>query len=217
VPTAARAPSPDPEEPARLAQTVADMKLGYAVLTTVCRDDLPDQGSAHLAACITAVKACRPTIRVEILLQDFRGDIEPLKTVLAAGPDALGHNLETVKRLTPLVRDPRASYALSLKTLSSLRSLAPDHPIKSSLMLGLGETSSEIEAALNDLRRVGVDRLTLGQYLRPSKHHLPVERFIPPEEFALWAKRAERLGFRNPSCGPLVRSSYHAAEAFTAS
>ncbi len=214
VATKAHPPLPDPEEPARLAQTIAEMKLSYAVLTTVCRDDLPDQGASHVAACIAAVKSRCPAIRVEILLQDFRGESEPLREILAAEPDALGHNLETVERLTPLVRDPRASYHLSLKTLALLRSLAPDKPLKSSLMLGLGETTDEVETALNDLRRSGVDLLTLGQYLRPSKRHLPVERFVPPAEFDRWAERAKQLGFRHAVCGPLVRSSYHAAQAF---
>ncbi len=192
------------------------MKLGYAVLTTVCRDDLPDQGAAHLAACITTVKARCPGIRIEILLQDFHADIKPLRMVLSAKPDALGHNLETVERLTPRVRDPRASYRLSLKTLSTLRSLAQDKPLKSSLMLGLGETRAEVETALSDLRRAGVDCLTLGQYLRPSTRHLPVKRFVLPQEFVLWSERAKQLGFRNAACGPLVRSSYHALEAYTA-
>ena len=216
VATAAHPPPPNPEEPARLAQTVAEMKLGYAVLTTVCRDDLPDQGAAHLAACITTVKARCPGIRIEILLQDFHADIKPLRMVLSAKPDALGHNLETVERLTPRVRDPRASYRLSLKTLSTLRSLAQDKPLKSSLMLGLGETRAEVETALSDLRRAGVDCLTLGQYLRPSTRHLPVKRFVLPQEFVLWSERAKQLGFRNAACGPLVRSSYHALEAYTA-
>ncbi|MFA6003970.1 MAG: lipoyl synthase, partial [Elusimicrobiota bacterium] len=154
---------PDAQEPQRLAETVVKMGLRYVVLTTVCRDDLPDQGAGHIAACISAIKNAGPGTRVEILMQDFRGETGPLRTVLAAGPDAAGHNLETVERLTPAARDRRCSYRLSLATLSALRGWAPDLPIKSSLMLGLGETDAEVRAALLDLRAAGADLLTLGQ------------------------------------------------------
>ncbi|MCX5794079.1 MAG: lipoyl synthase [Elusimicrobia bacterium] len=219
VPSAARPEAPKPSEPELLAQTVAELGLRYVVLTTVCRDDLPDQGAGHIAACIQAVKERVPEIRVEILLQDFTGQEAALRKVVASVPDVVGHNIETVERLTPSVRDGRCSYRLSLQTLSALRKLAPKTPLKSSLMLGLGEADEEILAALRDLRGVDVDLVTIGQYLRPTGmgRNLPVERYVAPGEFARWAERAKELGFKHASCGPFVRSSYHAAEAFTAS
>jgi len=218
VPSAARPPAPKPSEPELLAETAAELGLRYVVLTTVCRDDLPDQGAGHIAACIQAVKKRGPGVRVEMLLQDFTGDAAALRAVVAAHPDVLGHNLETVERLTPSVRDGRCGYRLSLQTLSALRRLAPKTPLKSSLMLGLGETAEEVLAALRDLRGVGVDLVTIGQYLRPTGagRHLPAARYVTPQEFEAWSVRAQGLGFRHASCGPLVRSSYHAAEAFTA-
>ncbi len=218
VPSAARPPAPAPAEPGLLAQTVAELGLRYVVLTTVCRDDLPDQGAGHIAACIAAVKDLAPEIRVEILLQDFAAEPAPLRTVLAASPDVIGHNLETVERLTPAVRDGRCGYRLSLQALAALRALAPKTPLKSSLMLGLGETDDEVLAALRDLRSAGVELVTIGQYLRPTaaSRHVPVVRYVTPEEFAAWAGRAKDMGFTHAACGPFVRSSYHAAEAFTA-
>jgi len=219
VPSAARPPAPQPTEPEQLSKTVAELGLRYVVLTTVCRDDLPDQGAGHIAACIKAVKDLVPEIRVEILLQDFAAEAAALRTVLAAKPDVIGHNLETVERLTPAVRDARCSYRLSLQTLSALRQRSSETPLKSSLMLGLGETDTEVLAALRDLRSAGVDLVTIGQYLRPTSagRHLPVARYVTPEEFAVWAARAKELGFKHVSCGPFVRSSYHAAEAFMGS
>jgi lipoic acid synthetase len=216
VPSAARPPAPAPAEPALLSKTVAELGLRHVVLTTVCRDDLPDQGAGHIAACIKAVKDLVPSTRVEILLQDFAAEQAALRTVLAADPDVTGHNLETVERLTPKVRDGRAGYRLSLQALAALRRLAPKTPLKSSLMLGFGETEDEVLGALRDLRGAGVDLVTIGQYLRPTNavRHLPVVRYATPEEFAAWAARAKALGFKHASCGPFVRSSYHAAEAF---
>jgi lipoic acid synthetase len=195
------------------------MGLRYAVLTTVCRDDLPDQGAKHIADCITAVKAAVPGIRVEILMQDFRGEEEPLRIVLKAQPDVVGHNIETVERLSATVRDPRCSYRLSLRTLAAVHKMAPEIPLKSSLMLGLGEFTADVTDALQDLRQAGVDLLTLGQYLRPTsaQRHLPVARFVTPEEFSGWKEQAHALGFKHAACGPFVRSSYHAAQAFTGS
>ena len=218
VPSAARPEAPKPGEPELLAQTAAELGLRYVVLTTVCRDDLPDQGAGHIAACLLAVKGRVPGARLEMLLQDFSGDEAALRTTAAAAPDVIGHNLETVERLTPSVRDRRCSYRLSLRTLSSLRKLAPKTPLKSSLMLGLGETDEEALSALRDLRHAGVDLVAIGQYLRPTNtgRNLPVERYVTPEEFARWAERSHELGFKHASCGPFVRSSYHAAEAFTA-
>jgi lipoic acid synthetase len=218
VPSAARPPVPEAREPEFLAETIAELGLRYVVLTTVCRDDLPDQGAGHVAACVQAVKRRVPGIRLELLLQDFSGDEAALRTVIAAAPDVVGHNLETVERLTTSVRDARCSYRLSLRTLSTLRRLAPETPRKSSLMLGLGETDEEVLASLRDLRGAGVDLVTIGQYLRPTatRRHLPVQRYVTPDEFKAWSARALELGFKHASCGPFVRSSYHAAEAFTA-
>jgi lipoic acid synthetase len=218
VPSASRPAAPAAEEPSRLAETVKEMKLRYAVLTTVCRDDLPDQGAGHVAACVAALKALRPAPRVELLMQDFRGDENLLRVVLASGPDVAGHNLETVERISAAVRDSRASYRLSLSVLAALHRLAPSLPLKSSLMLGLGETDDEILASLRDLRQAGANLLTLGQYLRPTggNRHLPVARYVPPQEFSAWAERARELGFKHVAAGPFVRSSYHASEAFAA-
>ncbi|MBI5631669.1 MAG: lipoyl synthase [Elusimicrobia bacterium] len=215
--SAAAAPAaPDPDEPRNLAATLADMRLEYVVLTTVCRDDLPDQGSAHLAACVRAAKKRCPGMLVEILLQDFRGEAEPLKTVLNAGPDVVAHNLETVERLTPQVRDAKAGYRQSLGVLENSRKLRPNSPTKSSLMLGLGETQEELVSAFKDLRSAGVDILTLGQYLRPtaSPRHLPVAGFIPPERFEEYGALAREMGFLYVASGPFVRSSYRAGELF---
>ncbi|MDD5657710.1 MAG: lipoyl synthase [Elusimicrobia bacterium] len=219
VPHAARPAPPPADEPGRLARAVAELGLRYVVLTTVCRDDLPDQGAAHIAACVAALKTARGAPRVELLMQDFRGEAAALRAVLASGPDILGHNIETVERLTPLARDPRASYRRSLGVLAALRRLAPAAPIKSSLMLGLGETDAQTLSALRDLRRAGADLLTLGQYLRPGAgpRHLTVARYVPPEEFSAWAVRARALGFKHVAAGPFVRSSYRASEAFAAS
>jgi lipoic acid synthetase len=218
VPSAARPPAPNAAEPELLAQTVAELGLRYVVLTTVCRDDIADQGAGHIAACIRAVKSRTPDIRVEILLQDFAAEQTALCTVLAADPDVIGHNLETVERLTPAVRDGRCGYRLSLRTLAALNELTAKASLKSSLMLGLGETDEEVLATLRDLRSAGVNLVTIGQYLRPTGtgRNLPVKRYVPPEEFSVWAGRAKELGFKHASCGPFVRSSYHAAEAFTA-
>lgn len=216
VATAARPPLPDPEEPAKLALTLKEMAVDYAVLTTVCRDDLPDQGAGHLAACIAAVKKENPRLKVEMLLQDFRGDTRLLEQVLDAAPDVVAHNVECVERLTASVRDAKASYSQSLRILAHAKSHLPEVPTKTSLMLGLGETESEILRSFEDIRSVGVDILTLGQYLRPtgSKHHLPVARFLPPEEFDRLAAAAKTRGFLYVAAGPFVRSSYRAAELF---
>mgnify|MGYP001614601776 CR=1 FL=1 len=216
VSTAARPAAPDPEEPRALAETLAEMKLEYAVLTTVCRDDLSDQGAGHVAACVRAVKERCPDLLVEVLLPDFRGDFAALATVAGSGPDVLAHNLETVERLSPSVRDSRASYRQSLAVLAEARRIGGGRKIKSSLMLGLGETDSEIRACLEDLRTAGVDIVTLGQYLRPTgaPRHLPVSRFVSPEEFARHGDAARELGFLFVASGAFVRSSYRAGELF---
>ncbi len=216
VGTAAKPPLPDAEEPSKLAQTLKEMAVEYAVLTTVCRDDLPDQGASHLAACIRAIKVENPALKIEMLLQDFRGETAHLETVMSAGPDVVAHNVECVERLTPSVRDAKAGYRQSLDVLASAKRIQPGTPTKTSLMLGLGETEEELLQAFDDLRAVGVDILTLGQYLRPtgSRHHLPVADFIHPDAFKRYGELARERGFLYVASGPFVRSSYRAAELF---
>ena len=205
---------PDPQEPKRLASAAKNLGLRYVVLTSVDRDDLPDGGASHFAFCIWALKEAVPEIRVEALIPDFSGDRRALAKVVEAGPDVVGHNLETVRRLTPLVRDRRAGYELSLRVLRTLKELSPRIFTKSSLLLGLGETEEEVEAALRDLREAGVDIVVLGQYLRPTSRELPVARYVPPEEFEAWRRRALEMGFRAVLSGPLVRTSFRAAEVY---
>ena len=216
VSSKARPDAPDPEEPIKLAETLSDMGLDYAVITTVCRDDLPDQGAGHVAQVIREAKRRNPKLLIEILMQDFQGRRDLLKIVAAAGPDVLAHNLETVERLTPDVRDHRASYRQSLEVLALCREIAPKTPSKSSLMLGLGETKNEVLAAFYDLRQAGVQILTIGQYLRPSraKRNLPVAEFVSPERFEDYGRRAREMGFLHVASGPFVRSSYRAGELF---
>ena len=206
----------DPEEPARVAKAAKALGLSYVVLTSVDRDDLPDGGAGQFAAAIRALRRELPEAAVEALIPDFSGDREALEVVVEAGPQVVGHNLETVRRLTPKVRDPRASYDLSLSVLRTLKELAPGLVTKSSLLLGLGEREEEIEEALVDLRAAGVDILVLGQYLRPTPRQLPVERYVPPREFRRWEARARALGFRGVVAGPLVRTSFRAAQVFSA-
>lgn len=204
----------DADEPRKTAEAVRLMGLDYVVLTSVDRDDLPDQGSAHLAASIRAIRETSPETLVEILIPDFRGEASHVETVVAAGPHVLAHNLETVERLTPSVRDARAAYRQSLEVLREAGRRHPRLVTKSSLMLGLGETRDEVLQAMRDLRAAGVHVLTLGQYLRPSDWHLAVERFVPPEEFDALRAEGESMGFLYVAAGPLVRSSYRAGEYF---
>ena len=199
----------DGDEPRRAAEAVAAMGLRHAVLTSVARDELPDGGAAVWAATIRAVRRRNPTTRIEVLIPDFRGKKEDLLSVLAAAPDIVNHNIETVARLQRLVR-PQARYDRSLELLRAAKQ--EGFPTKTGLMLGIGEREEEIASTLRDLSAIGVDILTLGQYLRPSVHHLPVDRWVPPEEFASWKQFALALGFRFVESGPLVRSSYHAEE-----
>jgi len=201
------------DEPQRLAQAVAELGLRHVVITSVTRDDLPDGGAAHYARVVEALREHCPGVRVEFLVPDFQGSREALTTVLASGPDILAHNLETVPRLYPEVRRG-ADYGRSLKVLEQAKQLSPKIIIKSGLMLGLGEESPEIEAVLRDLRQVACDMLTLGQYLSPSLHHVPVARYVNPEEFASWQRQALDLGFKSAAAGPLVRSSYKAPVFF---
>lgn len=199
----------DPGEPARVADAVATLRLRFAVVTCVARDDLPDGGAGQMAATVGAIRARCPGVGVEVLIADYGGDETALRSVLDARPDVLNHNLETVERLQRKVR-PAASYERSLFVLRRAGELAPGLPIKSGLILGMGEREEEIAQALSDLRAAGVSLLTLGQYLRHSPDHLPLDRWVAPAEFAAWAAKARALGFAEVASGPLVRSSYHA-------
>jgi len=204
---------PDPQEPARVARVAREMGLKYVVITSVTRDDLADGGAGIFAETIKAIRHRIPEARVEVLIPDFQGDKQALDTVLDAGPDVLNHNIETVVRLYPRVR-PQANYRRSLQLIRRAREFHPELPTKSGLMLGLGEFSEEITQTIEDLLQAGCRILTLGQYLQPSKNHLAVERFIPPEEFKLWREKALEMGFAEVASGPFVRSSYHAQELF---
>jgi lipoic acid synthetase len=201
----------DADEPVRVARAAADAGLRYVVVTSVDRDDLADGGAGQFAATVCAIREAIPGARVEVLVPDYLG--EPLATVLDASPDVFAHNVEVVRRLTPSVRDRRASYERSLEVLRTAAARMPAIPTKSSIMLGLGEEPDEVRECLRDLLDAGVRILTLGQYLRPTTWNLPVERYVPPEEFATWDEEARGLGFAYVASGPLVRSSYRAAEA----
>ena len=200
----------DQDEPIELARAIRDLELTYVVITSVDRDDLKDSGAGHFAACIRATRRLNPDIQVEILVPDFRGRMDiALQTLKLTPPDVFNHNLESIPRLYRKVR-PGADYAWSLQLLKEFKQLHPDIPTKSGLMLGLGESLEEVREVMRDLRGHDVDMLTLGQYLQPSRHHLPVERFVHPSEFDELRKYGESLGFRHVASGPLVRSSYHA-------
>jgi lipoic acid synthetase len=202
----------DPEEPQKVADSVRLLKLEYVVLTAVARDDLPDQGAGGFALTMEAIRQINPAIKIEVLTPDFRGDMVCIERVLDANPVCFNHNLETVRRLQGPVRRG-AKYERSLFVLETVKRLRPDVATKSGLMLGLGETEAEIVEAMTDLRDVGCDRLTLGQYLRPSLAHLPVAKYWHPSEFDRLGNIARELGFAQVRSGPLVRSSYHAGEA----
>lgn len=204
----------DWSEPRRVAEAVMELGLSYVVLTSVTRDDLPDGGARIYAETLREIKRRRPGTVVEVLIPDLNNDLEAIREVVEAGPDVVGHNLETVKRLTPLVRDPRSGYEKSLRTLKLVKELEPKIYTKSSLMLGLGEKEEEVLEAMRDLRRVGVDFLTFGQYLRPTKRQLPVAEYIPPEKFEKLRRIGEEMGFLYVAAGPLVRSSYLAGEYY---
>ena len=204
-------PNPlDPDEPRHLAETIQAMGLAYVVITSVDRDDLRDGGAAHFVACIQAVRGMNPQTRIEILVPDFRGRMKTaLEIMHSAPPDVFNHNLETVPRLYRKAR-PGSDYEWSLDLLEAFRAQHPGVPTKSGLMLGIGETRDELLEVLRDLRAHGCEMLTLGQYLQPSRHHLPVERYLDPGEFDELADRAREMGFRQVASGPMVRSSYHA-------
>jgi lipoic acid synthetase len=203
----------DAQEPENAARTVELMKLRYVVLTSVDRDDLPDGGAAHYAACVRAIKRCNPGTAVEALTPDFAGVLADVATVVDSGIEVFAQNIETVRRLTHPVRDPRAGYEQTLAVLAHAKRHRPAVLTKSSLMLGLGESDAEIDATLADLRAAGVDLVTLGQYLRPTVNHLPVERFVTPAEFDRYREQALARGFLECVAGPLVRSSYRAEQA----
>jgi lipoic acid synthetase len=203
----------DPDEPRLAASSVKLMGLKYVVLTSVDRDDLPDGGAGHYAACIREIKRVNPETAVEALTPDFQGKTEDVQKVLEAGVEVYAQNLETVRRLTHPVRDPRAGYDQTLRVLAYAKRARPDVLTKTSLMLGLGETDEEIWETLDDLRAIGVDIVTFGQYLRPTASHLPVARFVPPEDFARYREEGLRRGFLEVVSGPLVRSSYRAERA----
>jgi lipoic acid synthetase len=204
---------PDPEEPFKVARMARDMGLAYVVVTSVTRDDLPDGGAGLFAATIRALRDEIPGVRVEVLIPDLQGQREAIETVVTAGPDVLNHNLETIPALYPTVR-PEADYQRSLALLQTVRDLAPPMMTKSGLMLGVGETREEVRQTLADLRAVDCRMVTLGQYLQPSPDHLPVERYVPPEEFDQWRDEALQMGFQEVASGPLVRSSYQARELY---
>ena len=200
----------DENEPENMAQTIAAMGLRYVVITSVDRDDLRDGGAAHFVSCIQRTRELNPQIHIEILTPDFRGRMEIALNILkSAPPDVFNHNLETVPRLYKQSR-PGADYQYSLTLIKEFKQLFPQIPSKSGLMLGLGETNEEVIETLKDLRAHDCDMLTLGQYLQPSRHHLPVDRFVTPDEFAELAEIAKQLGFSQVASGPMVRSSYHA-------
>ena len=205
-----RPAAPDAGEPAHLAQTIAALALDYVVITSVDRDDLRDGGAQHFADCIRAVRALSPRTRIEVLVPDFRGRLDVALEILAAEPpDVMNHNLETVPRLYRQAR-PGADYLHSLELLREYKRRRPGVPTKSGLMLGLGETDEEILEVMRELRRHGVDMLTIGQYLQPTAHHLPVLRYVHPDGFAVFEQAAREMGFLHAAIGPMVRSSYHA-------
>ena len=203
---------PDLEEPARLAAAAAKMELKYVVVTSVTRDDLPDGGAGHFAAVITALRHTLPEAGIEVLTPDFNGDVEALKTVLAAGPTVFNHNVETVERLSGQIRS-KANYRRSLAVLKAAAEIGGGRvPVKSGIMAGLGETDDELVQTLKDLREAGVSILTIGQYLPPSAQHWPLDRYVEPEKFDEWGRIAREMGFSFVASAPLVRSSYNAAE-----
>lgn len=204
---------PDPVEPTRVAEVAHQMGLKYVVITSVTRDDVPDGGASLFARTITEIRRKMTDACVEVLIPDFQGNRDALHTVLDAGPDVLNHNIETVPRLYPRVR-PQAEYRRSLDIIQWAHTYDPALPTKSGLMLGLGEEEAEVENTLHDLQTAGCQILTLGQYLQPSKNHLPVERYIPPDEFEAWRIKAIKIGFKEVASGPFVRSSYHAKELY---
>ena len=210
-----RTPGPlDPHEPEHTAEALKRWGLGYVVLTSVDRDDLADGGAAHFAETIMKIKQKAPTILVEALTGDFAGNLDMVGQVATSGLDVYAHNVETVEDLTPMVRDRRATFRQSLSVLNHAKTSKPELITKTSIMLGLGESEPQIWSALKELRKIDVDVVTFGQYMQPTKRHMPVHKYVTPEEFEMWRQRALDLGFLYVASGPLVRSSYKAGEAF---
>lgn len=217
VKTSQAPPPPDPMEPENTAKAIASWGVGYVVLTSVDRDDLPDGGADHFARTVRTLKALAPEILVECLVSDFRGDLAAVRHVARSGLDVFAHNVETVRRMQRLVRDPRAGYEQTLAVLRAAKAAKEGTVTKTSIMLGLGETDDEIRQTMVDVREAGVDILTLGQYLQPTPLHLTVKEYVAPEKFDSWRAYGEALGFRYVASGPLVRSSYRAGEFFVES
>nr|XP_014090847.1 lipoyl synthase, mitochondrial [Bactrocera oleae] len=217
VKTARKPPPLDSAEPVNTAKAIASWGLDYIVLTSVDRDDLTDGGSNHIAETVREIKARNPNIFVECLVPDFRGDLKCVATIANSGLDVYAHNIETVEKLTPFVRDRRAHYRQTLAVLQQAKRFNPKLITKSSIMLGLGETDAEIEQTMRDLREAGVECLTLGQYMQPTNRHLKVIEYVTPEKFKHWEQRGNELGFLYTASGPLVRSSYKAGEFFITS
>uniref|UniRef100_W5LHJ8 Lipoyl synthase, mitochondrial n=2 Tax=Astyanax mexicanus TaxID=7994 RepID=W5LHJ8_ASTMX len=214
IKTARNPPPLDPDEPYNTAKAIAAWGLDYVVLTSVDRDDLADGGAEHFAKTVSNLKERSPHILVECLTPDFRGDLSSVETIALSGLDVYAHNVETVRELQRYVRDPRANIDQSLSVLRHAKQVKPGLLTKTSIMLGLGETDTQIHATLKDLRDAGVDCLTLGQYMQPTKRHLKVEEYVTPEKFAYWEKIGQKMGFVYTASGPLVRSSYKAGEFF---
>ncbi len=214
VKTVQKAAPPDPDEPRNVGFAVGEMNLGYVVITSVDRDDLPDGGSGHYASCIQSIREHSPRTVVETLIPDYRG--QQMQSLMQGAPDVLAHNVEVVPRLQRRIRDPRCSYERSLDTLREAKELQPDVFTKSSLMVGLGETDAEVHEALQMLRDADVDFLTVGQYLRPTPKHAPVKTWVTPEQFQAFEDLGRSMGFAYVASGPLVRSSYKAGEFFAA-
>lgn len=214
VKTAKNPDALDPFEPLHVARAIAEMGLDYVVITSVDRDDQPDGGAAHFAACIRQTRRLAPQTKIEVLIPDFRGEVEHLRVVVEAGPEVVAQNIETVERLTHPVRDRKASYGQTMRMLAAIKELDPTRLTKSSIMVGLGETVDEVLQTMRDLREVGVDFLTVGQYLQPTKKLLEVQTFVHPEQFAAYEQAGLEMGFAYVASGPLVRSSYKAGEFF---
>ncbi len=204
----------DAQEPLKLARAISEWGLDYVVITSVCRDDLQDQGAGHFASCVSEIKKASPSTLVEVLIPDFREDELCIRRIAQSGPDVVGHNIETVERLSPSVRDRRADYRQSLRVLRLFKELDPHVYTKSAMMLGIGESEGEVISAMRDLRDAGVDFLAMGQYLRPSQRHIEVREYVPPERFERLKAVALGMGFRYVAAGPFVRSSYKAGEYF---
>jgi lipoyl synthase len=204
----------DKDEPRKIADAITEWKLDYIVITSVDRDDLPDQGAGHFAAVIKEVKEKCPDVIIEVLIPDFRGDEKCLKTIVDAHPDVIAHNVETVEVLQGKVRDIRANYAQSLRVLENVKKMDGGIYTKSSLMLGFGEVKEDVEQTMKDLRAIDVDVVTFGQYLRPSERHIAIQEYVPPETFNYFKQIADKLGFLYCASGPFVRSSYKAGELF---